>query len=377
VTGARNAVERQQGRELAAPDQLPPDDDRNSPSFVLRTIAEAREHQRELGPRSWLIRGLWPADAYGVHASEPKAGKSWNALDLAVSVASGTPWLGHFPIDRTGPALLFLGEGGEGAALRRLDAIAAAKMLRPDELPVAISERVPHLGDYWHRVELSAAVERYAPVLVVLDPFYLAARGARSGDVYAMGELLQAPQTICQDAGAALIVVHHYNRNREMKGAARMTGAGPTEWGRVLISADVISRYTDPCTQETRVSTRLDVIGGEVADQTFTVHRRIRADEPDDLDSPLVYDVTVVDDSELVVTVLPEAAPATQRVLTVLTDSEREITVVEIGDELAKTGHPLKKRTIQNALSQLDSLVDSAQTDAKGTRHYWLRRVQE
>ena len=33
----------------------------------------------------WLIRGLWPADAYGIIAAESKAGKTWLALDLAVS----------------------------------------------------------------------------------------------------------------------------------------------------------------------------------------------------------------------------------------------------------------------------------------------------
>ena len=31
----------------------------------------------------WLIRGLWPADAYGIIAAESKAGKTWLALDLA------------------------------------------------------------------------------------------------------------------------------------------------------------------------------------------------------------------------------------------------------------------------------------------------------
>jgi hypothetical protein len=54
------------------------------------------------GTPVYLFRGVWPADAYGVLAAPDKSGKSWAAIDAAVSVASGTPWLGHFPVDAPG-----------------------------------------------------------------------------------------------------------------------------------------------------------------------------------------------------------------------------------------------------------------------------------
>jgi RecA-family ATPase len=77
----------------------------------------------------------------------------------------------------------------------------------------------------------------------VLDPLYLAARGAKLGDLYAMGAMLEAPQRLCTEAEAALLVVTHHNRG-EGRGAHRLTGTGPAEWGRVLINATVISRST-------------------------------------------------------------------------------------------------------------------------------------
>jgi hypothetical protein len=97
------------------------------PSFALlpvRRFAEVAAEVDARGPRKWLIRGIWPAGDYGVHGAEPKAGKTWNALDLSVSVASGTPWLGAVPVDTTGPVLVFAGEGGDGNIVRRLRAIA-------------------------------------------------------------------------------------------------------------------------------------------------------------------------------------------------------------------------------------------------------------
>ena len=50
-------------------------------------------------------------------------------LDLACSVAAGVPWLGHFTCPPSGPVLVFLGEGGERAMVRRLEAICAHKHL--------------------------------------------------------------------------------------------------------------------------------------------------------------------------------------------------------------------------------------------------------
>ena len=55
----------------------------------------------------WLVQGLWSDQAVGILGGEPKCCKSFLALDLAVSVASGTPCLRRFAVQRTGPVLLF------------------------------------------------------------------------------------------------------------------------------------------------------------------------------------------------------------------------------------------------------------------------------
>ena len=82
--------------------------------LAVHRFADLAREVDSRGPRRGLIRGIWPAGDYGVHGAEPKAGKTWNSIDLAVSVGSGTPWLGAVPIDTTGPVLVFAGEGGEG-----------------------------------------------------------------------------------------------------------------------------------------------------------------------------------------------------------------------------------------------------------------------
>jgi hypothetical protein len=338
--------------------------------LMFHTIAELRIRVKDAGPRRWLVRGVWPASAYGVHAAEQKAQKSWNVFDLGVSVASGTPWLGHFEVDDPGMVLVFAGEGGEAAILRRVDAIAEHKQLDPDGLQLAVCERAPHLGASGHMAQVDKHLAEYRPKLVIVDPLYLAVPTAELGDIYKMGALLEQVQHTCADANAGLLLVHHYNRARGKGGSKRMSGAGPAEWGRVLIGADVISRYTNPETQETRVLTELDVIGGEVADAFFRVLRTIRAGDPADLDSPMRYTVKV----ELVAgdtqsgTDLP---PAATKLLEAMHAAGEPASSSALVDWIADNhGHGLKRETVSRALNDLSKrgLADCIEHEQSGGR---------
>src|ERR1700739_2713167 len=68
-----------------------------------------------------LVEGLWSDQAVGILGGEPKCCKSFLALDLAVSVASSTPCLRHFPVRRTGPVLLFPAEDSLAVVRRRFE----------------------------------------------------------------------------------------------------------------------------------------------------------------------------------------------------------------------------------------------------------------
>lgn len=213
------------GADTGAAIELP-----EGPRLVFETAAELCARVDAMGPRRFLVRGLWPHGAYGIHGAEPKAGKTWNALDLAVAVASGRRFLGHFEVDTTGPVLVFAGEGGAGSVVRRLRAVCEAADVRLEDLPIVVCTRAPHLADVVHLAEMQAAVERITPVLVVLDPLYLSARGVRPGDLTGMGELLERPQRLCEAAGASLVVVDPLQPRRGPEGLSTVHGGRP---GRV------------------------------------------------------------------------------------------------------------------------------------------------
>lgn len=294
-------VEVHRGNGYTSDPQLPPpydppiddepDHDQDAPpsrpALCFSTFADLADRVDRAGPRRWLIRGLWPALDYGVIGAEPKTGKTWHSIELAVAVAGGVPWLHAFPVDTPGPVLLFIGEGGEGNIVRRVRAACRAYNVDPRDVALHVCARAPHLNTDQHRREMREAIEAIRPVLVIIDPFYLAAKGAQAAELFSMGELLERAQHMCQDNGAALIVVHHLNRKAQGPPTARLSGAGPAEWGRVLIAGEVRERRTDRDTRATTVTTRWSVAGGEVPDQTIDVVRTVWSDDPDDLDAPL------------------------------------------------------------------------------------------
>ena len=315
------------------------------------------------GPRRWLLRGLWPSRDYGVHAADMKAQKTWTTTDLSVSVASGTAFLHHFPVDDPGPVLMFVGEGGKGNILRRLRADAEAHGVELADLPITVCPRAPHLSSVAHLADVAEQLTARPPRLVTLDPLYLSARGANLADLYAMGVVLETVQHLCDDAGAALWIVTHQNR-KQGQGAGRILGAGPAEWGRVLLTAEVKARHTDPVSKATSVVTELSAIGGEIPDVMCRVHRRIWADDPDDLDSALHVETTVTEIDT------PDSQPAADKLTPAavkLLDAVRAVgpaSGARLVDWIAANhGHGLRRETVSRVLADLEQrgLVDSVE----------------
>jgi hypothetical protein len=348
----------------------------------IEDLAEVAARVDAAGPPSWLVEGLWPADAYGVLAAEDKAGKTWAALDLAVSVAAGHPWFGHFPCPTPGRVLVFLGEGGERAILRRLRAIAAHKQVDLAEVGaspgVRLSFRVPKLRDTSDLDELENELASWPARLVILDPLYLAAAGqASGGNLYEMGAVLTPIQAVCQQTGAALVVVTHWNKTGEGTDHRRISGAGPSAWGRVLASAAIAYRGTTP-EGASAVILGFQLVGGEIPDTRFRMRRTVRAVDASDLASPLEYAAEVLADDDADQGEAPLGAdgqplkPSRRWVLAALEAGGELQTVKQLGDHLAAQGHPLKPRTIQEALAELEAAGLAHGTEAaQGLSRYW------
>jgi hypothetical protein len=178
-----------------------------------------------------------------------------------------------------------------------------------------------------------------------------------------------------EHAGCALLVVTHWNKTGDGRGADRISGAGPAAWARVICSVSVGHRQAAHIDDDgaSTVLLGVEVIGGEVADTHFRIRRRVRADDPADLGAPLAYSVEILagDDDDLD----PAAAALSksrQWVLTALRAGGDLQTVKQLGDRLAQAGHPLKLRTIQTALGELEVAgLAQGSEEGNGRARYW------
>src|SRR5207344_807484 len=129
-------------------------------------LAERAEEHR------WLVTGLWSEQAVGIVGGEPKCCKSFLALDLAVSVASGAPCLRRFVVPRSGRVLLYAAEDALHIVKRRFEGICEAAGVALADLDIQVITAPTlrlDLNDDQNR--LADTVARLQPRLLILDPF--------------------------------------------------------------------------------------------------------------------------------------------------------------------------------------------------------------
>src|SRR5208283_4678972 len=186
------------------------------------------------GPQTqWLVEGLWSEQAVGILGGEPKCCKSFLALDVAVSVASGTACLRQFPVRRSGPVLLFPAEDSLAVVRQRLEGIAAAAQVPFASLPVqVITAPSLRLDTATDRLRLSQTVQEQHPVLLVLDPLIRLHR-VDENDATQIAALLSYLRELQRQFQLAVILVHHARKDsnssrpgQALRGSSELHGWG-------------------------------------------------------------------------------------------------------------------------------------------------------
>jgi hypothetical protein len=156
----------------------------------------------------------------------PKVGKSFLGLDLATSVASGTPCLGRFAIDAPGPALIYLAEDALPSVRARLDALCCHRGLdiRGLDLHVVTAStlRIDRDDD---QQRLRATLDRLRPRLLLLDPLIRMHSGDEnsSRDVSALLGFLRDLQRAFD---VAIVLVHHASKRYRTLPGQGLRGSG-------------------------------------------------------------------------------------------------------------------------------------------------------
>jgi len=173
-------------------------------------------------------------EAVGIVGGEPKCCKSFLALDMAVSVASGTPCLRRFPTAQRGRVLLYAAEDALHVVRQRLEGIARAAGADLAELDIHVitapSVRLDLADDQRRLTETVAALR---PRLLVLDPFVRLHRIDENAAAE-VAPLLAYLRELQRRFELAVVLVHHARK-----------GAGKIRAGQALRGSSELHAWGD------------------------------------------------------------------------------------------------------------------------------------
>lgn len=166
---------------------------------------------------SWLVDRVVPTGAQGsfnVIYGPSGGGKTFLAIDMAMSVGAGISWQG-LPVDK-GLAVYVSGEGTGGLGQRALSWLQGKGL---DHTDVDIAWLMESLSVYSSSEELDTLLERFEelaehkheqPALVVIDTLARCFEG-NENETEDMSDFVKGCDRIRKDCGAAVLVVHHTN----------------------------------------------------------------------------------------------------------------------------------------------------------------------
>lgn len=214
------------GRFQANGDQVIAAGDKERPllSIAGALVAEVK------APR-WIVKGLLEADALGLMYGAPGDGKSFLAIDIACSVATGTPW--HDRKVRKGPVIYIAGEGLGGIS-RRLQAWQKDRGVGLDGAPLYVSNRAVSLLtaesalQVVEKIEAALPEDSPPPALVVIDTVARAFVGGDENSSQDISLFINVIDTLLKGRwGAHVLLVHHSGKDaiKGARGSSALKGA--------------------------------------------------------------------------------------------------------------------------------------------------------
>ncbi len=157
-----------------------------------------------------------------------KTGKSWLALDLALSIVSGQPWLGRFRVER-GEVLILDNELHAETSAHRLPKVAEARDLRPDDWcdRLHIDNLRGRLADIYSLRSYFAAIKADRFSVVVVDAFYrVIPRDTNENDNGEVANMYNALDAYASQVGCSFVLIHHSSKGLQSDKAVTDVGAG-------------------------------------------------------------------------------------------------------------------------------------------------------
>jgi RecA-family ATPase len=187
----------------------------------------------------WLVEGVIERGGNGFFSAIPKGGKSWVAIDLAISLAVGCDWLGFRVPEPVKVALISREDNPSLTAWRIRKLFAGKSCAAPGliEVNLHINSRRQSaelmLDNSEQMAQLMAELDTLRPRFAIFDVFNVL-HAADENDNQEMRTVLRQLSLIQSEIRCGIGVVHHYNKSDQGSMTQRLRGssaiAGWAEW---------------------------------------------------------------------------------------------------------------------------------------------------
>jgi hypothetical protein len=191
----------------------------NAPNSVsaLNLVSLAEHLRKQDTPVPWLIDGLLVEGERCIVFGEAGAQKSWLLLDMAISIATGEDWLGHFKIPNARRVLYVDEEQSERLLNKRLKQLVHGRTTPPP--PSAPLQTLSHEGVRFTKDSAQGLLAKLAqggfdPEVIIVEALARVLEGNENEgeDVSAFWRHLEP----LRKAGKTVIISHHMRKPNPM-----------------------------------------------------------------------------------------------------------------------------------------------------------------
>lgn len=167
----------------------------------------------------FLIRNVLVEGQPGIIGGRFKAMKTSVAVDAAISLATGTPFLGEFETIQT-PTLVLSGESGKftlrETAIRVCDSKNISLASAGKNLHWGFD--LPQIATLGGQTALVNVITKAGAKVVFIDPAYLCllsgdTKGLNPSNIFDMGPLLLDVAEVCRSIDCTVVLLHHCKKN--------------------------------------------------------------------------------------------------------------------------------------------------------------------
>lgn len=191
--------------------------------FTLHSAREAWEPQP---PKTWIIEGLVGAGDIVLFFGDAGLGKTYILIDAAICVARAEPWLNRSTI--AAPVLIVDEESGYVRLTDRLARTMRGHGVAPGT-DIAVHYIVlagfNFLSDPSWFADLRGAIVGTGARLVIIDALADVMLGGDENAVRDTQTSFHGLRSVAEATGAAIIVIHHTNKNGGYRGSTAINGS--------------------------------------------------------------------------------------------------------------------------------------------------------